>query len=128
MGRQWLWTAMILLHRPFYHYWQGHRYLGGVSANGAMHPLEVCCDAAERICQIVEAHVSDLFKYPCNLLFPIFTAASTLAHYSEQKKDRAEERRVANNLDMCIRWLSILGRNVKDAKSFTATIISGKLG
>lgn len=93
-----------------------------------MHPLEVCCDAAERICQIVEGHVSDLFKYPCNLLFPIFTAASTLAHYSEQKKNVTEERRVENHLDMCIRWLSILGRNVKDAKAFNERMISGKLG
>lgn len=51
---------------------------------------------------------------PCDLIFPIFTAASTLLHESRQKgMDLVVDNRA--QLRLCLYWLSVFGNNWKSA-------------
>src|SRR3954465_13128522 len=85
--------------------------------SGDKTPLDVCCNAAEQICQIVGDHVPDPYKFPCNLIFPIKTAATTLAHYASLDR-LTPDCRYDKLLAMCIRWLSVLGRNSDYVRGF----------
>ncbi|KAK6364704.1 hypothetical protein LTS17_012002 [Exophiala oligosperma] len=111
----WTWTTMIMVHRPFYSYWQEQGWLPAQSIPTESLPLEVSFSAAEKVCQILEIHVENLQRFPCDLIFPIFTTASTLSHYRQVNRGRIDERTITRCLTMCIKWLSILGSNWKHA-------------
>ncbi|KEF54488.1 uncharacterized protein A1O9_09655 [Exophiala aquamarina CBS 119918] len=123
----WFWTVTIMLHRPFYHHWSAHTDLEDDPESKENHPREVCRNAASQICEIVEDLVPDLSRYPCNLLFPIFIAGSTLSHYITflKEENRVQEATPNEELrDKCVIWLSIIGRNIEAAGDFDARMIS----
>lgn len=116
---------MILVQRPFYSYWQKQNWLPGQSLPSDSQPLEISFLAADKICQILEAHVENLQKFPCDLIFPIFTTASTLLHYKQIRQGTPNQTSLFDRLAMCIRWLSILGSNWKIAGKSKSKLTEG---
>ncbi|KAH8597383.1 fungal-specific transcription factor domain-containing protein [Bisporella sp. PMI_857] len=105
-----MWQGTILVHRPFIARWQTISSITESSTS----PLEVCLQAANNICLILEKYFDRLPGLPCDMVFPIFTAASTLLYHSKQvqNNDSLETRR---RLKLCIHWLSVLGKSWKTA-------------
>ncbi|KAF7943793.1 uncharacterized protein EAE97_005863 [Botrytis byssoidea] len=103
-------SGVILLHRPFIARWISNP----ANANASAHPLKICLNSANAICTILEKYFDDFYGLPCDMVFSIFTAASTLLYQSKQPDggDNAESQR---RLKMCIHWLSVLGRSWNSA-------------
>jgi hypothetical protein len=99
----------ILLHRPFIARWPANPGASQATAS----PLNVCLDAAKNICHVLEKYFDRLLGLPCDMVFSVFTAASTLLYHSKNSKgDDADTQR---NLKLCIHWLSVLGKSWKSA-------------
>ncbi|KAL2060119.1 hypothetical protein VTL71DRAFT_9941 [Oculimacula yallundae] len=103
------WHCKILLHRPFIARWT---YNPAVPE--ASNPLEVCLEAANNICIVLEKYIGRLLGLPCDMVFSVFTAASTLLYDSKTKEPSPETSR---RLKLCIHWLSMLGKSWKSAGS-----------
>ncbi|KAG9249284.1 fungal-specific transcription factor domain-containing protein [Calycina marina] len=105
-----MWSITIAIHRPFIARWNNNPNIPESSSD----PLDICLQAANNICLILEKYIDRLPGLPCDMVFPIFTAASTLLCHSKQSQsnDGLETRR---RLKLCIHWLSILGKNWKTA-------------
>lgn len=99
-----MWHATILLHRPFIARWTG--------ADGA-NPLDICLEAANKICQALELYFDRLLGLPCDMIFSIFTAASTFLY--RLKHGQGDDEETKRKLKLCIGWLSTLGRSWKSA-------------
>ncbi|PQE16949.1 hypothetical protein CJF30_00003656 [Rutstroemia sp. NJR-2017a BBW] len=103
-------SGTILLHRPFIARWISNSEGNDPVAN----PLRVCLDAAQKICDILEKYFDILYGLPCDMVFSIFTAASTLL-YQVKQPDGADIVDSQRRLRMCIHWLSVLGKSWKSA-------------
>ncbi|KAH8594961.1 fungal-specific transcription factor domain-containing protein [Bisporella sp. PMI_857] len=104
----WMWCLTILLHRPFI----GNYQPGGKDAKD---PLQECFVAASNICNILEGYADNLPMLSCDLIFPIFTTASTLSY--SIKQSAFEDGETRRRIDLCIRWLQVLGRSWKNAST-----------
>ncbi|KAK0124159.1 hypothetical protein ONS95_009142 [Cadophora gregata] len=102
------WHCTILLHRPFIARWSSNP-----AASESPHPLDVCLEAANNICIVLEKYIDRLLGLPCDMVFSVFTAASTLLYHSKMSKEPTPE--TSRRLKLCIRWLSILGKSWKSA-------------
>ncbi|KAH7318942.1 fungal-specific transcription factor domain-containing protein [Rhexocercosporidium sp. MPI-PUGE-AT-0058] len=102
------WHGTILLHRPFIARWS----LNPASADSP-NPLDVCLEAANNICTVLEKYIDRLLGLPCDMVFSVFTAASTLLYHTKMSKEPTSETN--RRLKLCIHWLSILGRSWKSA-------------
>lgn len=105
--------ATILLHRPFIAHWQQYTEQTGYPPFNTPDPSRIIYDCAKEICTILEAYNSYLVQMPCDLIFPIFTAASTLLHESRQSPTESAESK--RQLRQCLYWLSIFAKNWKSA-------------
>ncbi|KAM3080029.1 hypothetical protein ACMFMF_003443 [Clarireedia jacksonii] len=105
-----MYSGTILLHRPFIARWISSPKSTDPSAN----PLRVCLDAAQKICDILEKYFDMLYGLPCDMVFSIFTAASTLLYHVKQP-DGADMVESQRRLRMCIHWLSVLAKSWKSA-------------
>lgn len=105
-----MWHGTILLHRPFIARWQPDP----TNPDSAINPLHICLQAANNICLILEKYFDRLPGLPCDMVFSVFTAASTLLYNSKQSENEVgvdAQRR----LKLCIHWLSVLGKSWKSA-------------
>lgn len=120
-----MWLTAILLHRPFISYWdtQGRPSLD--ASQSIAEPLDICVMAANNICSILERHAENLSRASCDLIFPIFTAASTLSRYSKRFGIDGTETQIRINL--CVRWLLILGKSWKNAGISQQKISQGEI-
>jgi hypothetical protein len=100
------WHGSIMLNRPFIARWQG-------KPSEIPSPLELCFRAATNICLVLEKYFDHLLGLPCDMVFSVFTAASTLLYHSKHVQDVGPDAR--RHLRLCIRWLSILGKSWKSA-------------
>ena len=112
---QWTWTTIILVQQPFYSYWQKKGWLPCQSLPPESHPLEVSFASAKRICEILQVHAVNLQRFPCDLIYPIFTTASTMLYYLQVHRGTVDDRTITHQLRMCISWLSTLGSNWRQA-------------
>ncbi|KAG9233596.1 fungal-specific transcription factor domain-containing protein [Amylocarpus encephaloides] len=98
-------TEIIMLHRPFIQRWMPGR--------PDEDPALICLQAANRMCSILEKYL-ERGHWPCDMVFSIFVAASTLLQHSKQASgnDAIETK---TRLKLCIHWLSVLGRSWKTA-------------
>lgn len=97
-----------MLHRPFIARWSSNP-----AAGTSPDPHYVCLEAAKHICSALEKYFEQLLGLPCDMVFSVFIAASTLLYHSKvSKSDESENRR---QLQLCIRWLSALGKSWKSA-------------
>ncbi|KAL3425154.1 glucanase b [Phlyctema vagabunda] len=103
-----LWNGTILLHRPFIERWQSNP----AYPESMISPHELCFEAANKICITLEKYADLLPGLPCDTIFAIFTAASTLLYHIKQNPSETETRR---KLKLCIHWLSVLGKSWKSA-------------
>jgi len=99
-----------MLHRPFIERWRPELAFAEPTSN----PHEICLEAANRICVILERYLERLLGGPCDMVFTIFTAASILLHCSK-KVEAAAAVDVRRRLTQCIHWLSVLGKSWKTA-------------
>ncbi|KAH8813352.1 fungal-specific transcription factor domain-containing protein [Xylogone sp. PMI_703] len=101
-----MWSGAILIHRPF---------IATSSQENdpatSQNPANICLQAANNICLIVEKYADRLHGLPCDMIFPIFTAASTLLYHLKESEDPEIRRR----LKLCIHWLAIFGKSWKSA-------------
>jgi hypothetical protein len=104
-----MWHGAILLHRPFIARWPSNPS----ASKSAASPLDVCLLAANQICFTLEYYFDRLLGLPCDLVFSIFTAASTLLYHSKHSKN--EDIETQRRLKLCIHWLSVLGKSWKSA-------------
>jgi hypothetical protein len=115
-----MWCSTILLHRPF----ASHRdSQTDKKHKNSPQPLDICFIASNNICDILEGYADNLPKLSCDMIFPIFTTASTLSHYSKQigREDPLTQRRI----DMCVKWLLILGKSWKNAGARQQMLVKG---
>ncbi|KAG0651644.1 Citrinin biosynthesis transcriptional activator mrl3 [Hyphodiscus hymeniophilus] len=106
-----MWHSTILIHRPFIARWQPHTdNPDSVSYN----PLRICLQAAENICMILEKYFDRLPGLPCDMVFSVFTAASTLLYNSNHANGEVGVD-VQRRLKLCIHWLQMLGKSWKSA-------------
>ncbi|KAB8304224.1 hypothetical protein EYC80_003642 [Monilinia laxa] len=103
-------SGTILLHRPFIARWISNPANISASAN----PLKICINSANTICTILEKYFDDFYGLPCDMVFSIFTAASTLLYQSKQS-DGGDNTESQRRLKLCIHWLSVLGKSWKSA-------------
>jgi hypothetical protein len=109
---QYMWSTTILLHRPFIDYWQ-HNKSSDLPLDSHEDPFEVCISAANSICSVLEQYCKILEGLPCDLVFPIFSAANIfLRQYKQLDSQRILSRQ---RLELCIEWLSVLGKSWKSA-------------
>lgn len=54
-----------------------------------------------------------LLGLPCDMIFSVFTAASTLLHHSKTAEGAGHDTKT--HLKLCIHWLSVLGKSWKSA-------------
>jgi hypothetical protein len=59
----------------------------------------------------------------CDLIFPIFTTASTLSY--SIKQSAFEDGETRRRIDLCIRWLQVLGRSWKNASTRGEVLAQG---
>ncbi|KAG9246724.1 fungal-specific transcription factor domain-containing protein [Calycina marina] len=104
----WMWCLTILLHRPFI----THQNSEDITA---LDPLQECVIAATNIYNILEGYSDNLPMLSCDLIFPIFTTASTLRYCHGGDNGVAPE--VGRQITLCIDWLRTLGRSWKNATS-----------
>ena len=104
-----MWQITILLQRPFIARWSSNP---GASET-ATTPHEVCLQAANNICFALEQYFDRLLGLPCDMVFSIFTAASTLLYHS--KNFETEGENTERRLKLCIHWLSAMGKSWKTA-------------
>jgi hypothetical protein len=104
-----MWHGTILLHRPFIARWASNPNASDSTPN----PQHVCMQAANNICFALEQYFDRLLGLPCDMVFSIFTAASTLLYQSKHSK--VEEPDTQRRLKLCIHWLSALGKSWKSA-------------
>jgi hypothetical protein len=104
-----MWHAAILLHRPFIARWPSNPS----ASKSTSSPLDVCLQAANQICFTLEHYFERLLGLPCDMVFSIFTAASTLLYHSKHSKSEDIENQ--RRLKLCIHWLSVLGKSWKSA-------------
>lgn len=102
-----MWTATILLHRPFIAWWRPN--LGSTAD-----PFEISLQAANQICQVLEKYLECLPRGPCDMIFSIFIAASILLQHSKKGEVEAMDT-TRRRLKLCIHWLSVLGKSWKIA-------------
>lgn len=122
-----MWTTVILLHNPFT---TPQRKEGGLENTATISdsdPLEVTFAAAEKICQILETHTKSLQRFPCDLIFPIFTAANTLSNYRNVGPSIRDKTLIQRRLGMCFKWLSIICSNWKYAGKSRSKLTQGTL-
>ncbi|QSZ37576.1 hypothetical protein DSL72_008674 [Monilinia vaccinii-corymbosi] len=100
----------ILLHRPFIVRWTSNP----ANVNASADPLKICLNSANAICTILEKYFDDFYGLPCDMIFSIFTAASTLLYQSKQP-DVGDDTELQRRLKLCIHWLSALGKSWKSA-------------
>lgn len=97
-----------MLHRPFIARWSSN------PAAGIAHtPLDVCLESASKICLTLEKYFDRLLGLPCDMVFSVFIAASTLLYHS--KHSRNDEVDTRKRLQLCIHWLSAFGKSWKTA-------------
>ncbi|XMA18220.1 hypothetical protein WAI453_011011 [Rhynchosporium graminicola] len=102
------WHCSILIHRPFIARWTYNP-----ATPDSPDPLEVCLDAAKNICIVLEKYIGRLLGLPCDMVFSVFTAASALLYDSKSSKEPSPETN--RLLQLCIHWLSMLGKSWKSA-------------
>ena len=104
------WHATILLNRPFIARWSSNP---GVS--DSPDPFDVCLQAANNICLVLEKYFDRLLGLPCDMIFSVFTAASTLLYHSKNSKKADPENQ--RRLKLCVHWLSVFGKSWKSARA-----------
>lgn len=104
-----MWHATILLHRPFIARWSSNP---SSSTSGSTSPHEVCLNAANNICLALDKYFDRLLGLPCDMIFSVFIAASTLLYHLKHGK---EDPNTKHRLKLCIHWLSALGKSWKTA-------------
>lgn len=77
-------------------------------------PVELCYNAAEEICAILELCNECIPQLPCDLIFPIFNAARTLLH--KLRHSSIDLPTTQRQLELCFSWLSVFGKNWKSAR------------
>ncbi|OWO98541.1 transcription factor Cys [Marssonina coronariae] len=102
------WHATILLHRPFIARWSSNP-----ASAEQTNPFDICLESANNICIVLEKYFDRLLGLPCDMVFSVFTAASTLLYHSKNSKESDPETQ--RRLRLCIRWLSVLGKSWKSA-------------
>lgn len=107
-------SATILLHRPYIAHWSQCLEQNGYPPFDTPDPSQICYQSAKEICIILEAYSGYLIQMPCDLIFPIFTAASTLLHNLRQNST-PESQDTRRQLRQCLYWLTIFGKNWKSA-------------
>jgi hypothetical protein len=115
-----MWHATILLHRPFIARWPSNP-----AAVDSANPLEVCLQAANNICLVLEKYFDRLLGLPCDMIFSVFTAASMLLYQSKQSQDANGENR--RRLQLCVHWLSVFGKSWKSAGARHQLLSDSKL-
>lgn len=102
-----------MCNRPFILRWRPGR--SDVPFNGhEENPFDICLQAANNMCSILEKYLERLSWWPCDMVFSVFVAATILLHHSKQASGEvaAETKR---RLKLCIHWLSVLGKSWKTA-------------
>lgn len=110
-----MWCITILVHRPFV----PHR----AESNDTHHPLHVCVLAAQNVCWILEKYSENLAILSCDIIFPIFTSASILSYAADRFGGKDGE--IQRLIQLCVRWLAILGKNWTNAGIFKDTLSRG---
>ncbi|KAE8451460.1 hypothetical protein EG329_004089 [Mollisiaceae sp. DMI_Dod_QoI] len=103
-----MWHATILLHRPFIARWSSNP-----AATESASPFDVCLQAANNTCLVLEKYFDRLLGLPCDMIFSVFTTASMLLYQLKRGEDANGESR--RRLRLCVRWLSVLGKSWKSA-------------
>jgi hypothetical protein len=94
-----------------------------VDRDASTNPLTICVTAARNLCSILERYSENLAILSCDIIFPIFTSASILSYAADKFGLRdAETQRL---IQLCVRWLAILGKNWKNAGIFKDTLSRG---
>jgi hypothetical protein len=109
-----MWCALILIQRPF------------IKRASSLEPLKTSAMAASKICLILEGYTENLPLLSCDLIFPIFTAASTLSHFVKGIDDKETKSLTERQIEMCVGWLRILGKSWKGASTRQELLTSGK--
>ena len=111
-----MWCITILVHRPF--------ILHKTAEDQSESPLRICVEAAGNICSILEKYSENLGILSCDIIFPIFTSASILSYAAD--RSGAKDGETQRLIQLCVRWLAILGKNWKNAGIFKDTLSRGR--
>ncbi|CAG8950628.1 hypothetical protein HYFRA_00002837 [Hymenoscyphus fraxineus] len=106
-------TGVIMCNRPFILSWRPGT--SDVLFNGHEEsPFDICLQAAQNMCSILEKYLERLSWWPCDMVFSIFVAATVLLHHSKQANGEVAVE-TKGRLKLCIHWLSVLGKSWKTA-------------
>jgi hypothetical protein len=89
-------------------------------------PVRVCIAAAQEVSAILAEYVDDLGRLPCDLIFPIVLAAATLWQHRGEYKAGPDRAKVQEQIDLCVKCLSIMGKFWKNAGDCRRKLIRGE--
>jgi hypothetical protein len=114
-----MWCSLILVHRPFATF---KTEQGDEENKTLLHPLDICLTCANDICDTLEEYEENLPKLSCDMIFPIYLTASTLSHIN--KKNGRDDPPTLRRIDLCVKWLLILGKNWKNGNARKAMLVN----
>lgn len=82
--------------------------------------------AAQEVAAILGEYVDDLSRLPCDLIFPIVLAAATLWQHRGEYSAGPDRAKVQEQIDLCVKCLSIMGKFWKNAGDCRRKLIRGK--
>jgi hypothetical protein len=89
-------------------------------------PVRVCLAAAQEVCAILSEYVDDLGRLPCDIIFPIVLAAATLWQHRGEFTAGPDRAKAQQQIDLCVKCLSIVGKFWKNAGDCRRRLIRGK--
>lgn len=109
---------MILLHRPFIEHWEQHKAATGREPFRTIDPSDVCFQASQEICLLLESYSEYLPRLPSDLIFIIFMVTETLFRRAQHSpSSEAELPSIRRHLKQCLKWLVVFGSNWKNASA-----------
>jgi hypothetical protein len=116
---------VIVLNRPFLHYWEELHYVPEED-QPETHPKYLCINAAGRMCDILAEYTGYLAYFPCDIIYPVVLAAATMWQFSQDAYNTADGLTAHEQLDLCVRCLSIAGDSWKNAGRYRERLLSSE--
>lgn len=122
---QWTWASVIILNRPFLQLWEDKQQQVERCTDSELHPKRLCVEAAVRICDILSAYHDYLTNFPCDMVFPIVLAAAIMWQFSNDLRQHGDSPNAREQLDVCVRSLSIVSSCWKNAARYQEKLLAG---
>lgn len=101
------------------------RWTPGNEFQPELHPRSLCIEAAINICAILASYQGYLTSFPCDIIFPIVLSAAVIWQFSAEIGRQKGDAAAHEQLDFCVRCLSIVNSSWKNAGHYREKLVTG---